>query len=74
MVEQKVARPSEEAIFFIRYQPCSKYPISLLYFPTGNERVQIQTKVSRALRHLFPASATAGGVVAAAGSGRGKLP
>lgn len=32
MVEEKVARPSEEAIFFIRYQPCSKYPISLFVF------------------------------------------
>ena len=44
-----------------------------LYFPTCNERVQMNTKVSRAARHLFPASAAAGGVVAAAGSGRGKL-
>ena len=44
-----------------------------VYFPTCNERVQMNTKVSRAARHLFPASAAAGGVVAAAGSGRGKL-
>ena len=31
MVEQKDARPSEEAVFFNRYQPCSKSPYSLLY-------------------------------------------
>ena len=73
MVEQKERDRARRLSSLIGTNHVPNLRILYCIFPTCIERVQIDTKVSRALVTPFPASAAAGGVVAAGGSGRGKL-